>query len=211
MTSEDDATKGVATFRVGHRLATLPTKKKEAERLLKTATSILSGDNVISKDDSLMGILQNAYMDLGNLYLMNDDFINAEKSFVDYMEAVRKEKVERYDPRIIEAKKNRKVIDEIDLWIEVKSKFAAGKKSMIRLLSKSGKTGEAEELYKKLLEDCKISLSDEEYQLSVDTNCIENGQYMRITNGRTYREPILGNEYLLLRRRNIANKALAER
>ena len=179
--------------------------------MLRTSTSILNSDDVLSKDDSLIGILQNAHMDLGNLYLMNDDYINAEKSFVDYMETVRKEKVERYDPKILEAKKNGKVIDEIDLWIEVKAKFAAGKKSMIRLLSKSGRTGEAEELYKKLLEDCKISLSNEEYQLSVDTNCIENGQYMRITKGRTYREPILGNEYLLLRRRNISNRALSER
>jgi len=211
MTSDDDAIKGVATFRVGHRLATLPAKKKEAERLLKTATSILSNDDILSKDDSLIGVLQNAHIDLGNLYLMNDDFVNAEKSFVDYMETVRKEKVEKYDPKILEAKKSGKVIDEIDLWIEVKSKFATGKKSMIKLLSKSGRTGEAEELYRRLLEDCKIALSDEEYQLSVDSNCIENGRYMRITNGRTYSEPILGNEYLLLRRRNISNKALSER
>ena len=211
MTSADDVTKGIATFRVGHRLALLPEKKKEAERLLKTATSILNNDDVLSKDDSLIGVLQNAHMDLGNFYLMNDDFVNAQKSFQDYMKTVKKEKVEKYDPKILEAKKNGKVIDEIDLWIEIKSKFAAGEKSMIKLLSKSGKTEEAEERYKKLLEDCKISLSDEEYQLSVDTNCVENGRYMRITNDRTYCEPILGNEYLLLKRRNITNKALSER
>ena len=211
MTSDDEATKGVATFRMGHRLATLPAKKKEAERLLKTAISILNNDEVLSKDDSLIEILQCAHMDLGNFYLMNDDFVNAEKSFVDYMETVEKEKVERYDPKILEAKKNGKVIDEIDLWMEIKSKFTAGKKAMIKLLSKSGKKEEAEELYKKLLKDCKISLSDEEYQLSVETNCIENGKYMRITKGITYREPILGNEYLLLLRKNISNKALSER
>ena len=65
-----------------------------------------------------------------------------------------------------------------------------------------------EKLYKKLLKDCKIYLVDEEYKLSVDTNCIENGRYMRIKNGKTYSEPILGNEYLLLRRKNISDKAL---
>lgn len=211
MTSEDNVTKGVATFRVGHRVATLPTKKKEAERLLKSAISILNSDDVLVKNDSLIEILENAHMDLGNLYLMNDDFVNAEKSFVDYMEIVKKEKIERYDPKIINAKNNGKIIDEIDLWMEIKSKFTAGKKSMIKLLSKSGKTEEAEQIYKKLLDECKISLSDEEYQLSVDTNCIENGQYMRITNGRTYREPILGNEYLLLRRKKISEKALSDR
>ena len=82
---------------------------------------------------------------------------------------------------------------------------------MIKLLSRSGRTEEAEELYKKLLEDCKISLSDEEYQLSVDTNCIENGRYMRIADDRTFCEPILGNEYLLQKRKKISNKVLSER
>lgn len=211
MTSNDDATKGVATFRMGHRLAPIPEKKKEAERLLKAAISILNNDNVLSKDEALMGVLQNAHMDLGNFYLMNDDFANAEKSFQNYMKAVKKEKIEKYDPKILEAKKNGKVIDEIDLWIKIKSKFAAGKKSMIKLLSRSGRTEEAEELYKKLLEDCKISLSDEEYQLSVDTNCIENGRYMRIADDRTFCEPILGNEYLLQKRKKISNKVLSER
>ena len=210
MTSGDEVTKGIATFRVGHKLATLSTKKKEAERLLKTAISILNKDDILSKDDTLIGTLEDAHLDLGNLYLAKNDFVNAEKSFVDYMETVRKEKIEKYDPKILAAKKNGKVINEIDLWMEVKSKFTTGKKSMIRLLSKSGKTDEAEELYKRLLEDCKISLSDEEYQLSVDSNCIENGRYMRITSGKTYSEPILGNEYLLLRRKNISKKAVEE-
>ena len=210
MTSGDEVTKGIATFRVGHKLATLSTKKKEAERLLKTAISILNKNDIVSKDDTLIGILEDAHLDLGNLYLAKNDFVNAEKSFVDYMETVRKEKIEKYDPKILEAKKNGKVINEIDLWMEVKSKFTTGKKSIIKLLSKSGKTDEAEELYKRLLEDCKISLSDEEYQLSVDTNCIENGRYMRITSEKTYCEPILGNEYLLLRRKNISKKAVEE-
>ena len=77
---------------MGHRLAPIPEKKKEAERLLKAAISILNNDNVLSKDEALMGVLQNAHMDLGNFYLMNDDFANAEKSFSKLHESSKKKK-----------------------------------------------------------------------------------------------------------------------
>ena len=211
MTSDDEIKKGVAVFRMGHRLAVIPENKKEAEILLKKSIAILNREEVLSKDYSLIETVQSAYMNLGNFYIEHSRFNDAEKAFGDYMNIVKKEKIEKYDPKIVQARKAGKIIDEIDLWIEYKAKFTEGKKAFIKLLSRAGKKDEAEELYKKLLEECKISLSEEEYQFSVETNCIENGTHMRITKDITYIEPILGNEYLRLKRKNISDKALLER
>lgn len=211
MTSSDDVTKGISTFRVGHRLASLPNKRKEAEKTLKAAISILQKDETLAKESSTIEYLESGYLDLGNLCLENNDYPNAEKNLANYMETVKREKRELYDPKIMQAQKEGRTIDEIDLWIKVKSKVVSGKKAIIKMLSRAGQTEQAEEYYKQLLQECKIGLNDEEYQLSVNTNCIENGKYMRITENRTYCEPILGSEYLMLKRRNISNKALSER
>ena len=211
MTSSDDVTKGISTFRVGHRLASLPNKRKEAEKTLKAAISILQKDETLAKESSTIEYLESGYLDLANLCLENNDYSNAEKNLANYMETVKREKRELYDPQIMQAQKEGRTIDEIDLWIKVKSKVVSGKKAIIKMLSRAGQTEQAEEYYKQLLQECKIGLNDEEYQLSVNTNCIENGKYMRITENRTYCEPILGSEYLMLKRRNISNKALSER
>ena len=167
MTSDDELVKGLATSRTGHRLATIPGKKKEAERLLKSAITILSKDEVLSSKDDVICNLEDTNLDLGELYVENGEFDKAEKVFLDYMNTVKREKIERYDPKIKKARAQGKVIDEMDCWMEYRAKLTTGRKAMIRLLSKSGDKKGAEELYKKLLEDCKISLTDEEYQLSV--------------------------------------------
>ncbi len=211
MTSDDELVKGLATYKTGHRLSTIPGKEKEAERLLKSAITILRKNEVLSRGEDTISILEDNFIDLGELYVENGEFDKAEKIYEEYMQAVRREKLERYDPKIKEARANGKVIDEIDCWMEYRAKLTKGRKSMIRLLSKSGDKKSAETLYKKLLEDCKISLTPEEYQLSVSSNCIEDGTYMRITPERTYAEPILGNETLLLRKKLMGEKALSER
>jgi hypothetical protein len=208
MTSEDSPTKGVATFRVGHSLATLPAKKKEAERLLKASIDILEKDDALSKDDSLISVLQDAHMDLGNLYLMNNDFVNAEKAFVNYMETVRKEKVEKYDPLILKARNEENKLVEIDYWIKFRNKMTKGKKAMLKMLCQRGSLNEAQEFYKKLLDASKIILTKEEYELSVETNCMENGTYMRISKGKTRRRVISGSEDLLILKENVAEKVV---
>ena len=211
MTSEDELVKGIATYKTGHRLATVPGKKKEAERLLKSAITILGKNEVLSREENVICTLEDSHLDLGELYVENGEFSKAERTFEDYMKTVKREKLERYDPKIKEARAQGKTIDELDCWMEYRAKLTTGRKAMIRLLSKSGDKKSAEALYKKLLEDCKISLTDEEYQLSVSSNCIEDGSYMRITQGKTYIEPILGNETLLLKKKMMGEKALSER
>ena len=211
MTSDDELVKGMATYRTGHRLATIPGKKKESERLLKSAISILSKDEVLSRKDDVICSLEDTILDLGELYVESGEFSKAEKVFLDYMNTVKREKLERYDPKIKEARAKGNTIDEMDCWMEYRAKLTTGRKAMVRLLSKSGDKKSAEELYRKLLEDCKISLTDEEYQLSISSNCVEDGTYMRISQGKTYVEPILGNETLLLRKKMMGEKALSER
>lgn len=210
MTSTDKPTKGEATFRVGHRLAMLPTMKKEAERLLKSSINILNDDSILKTDEKMYDILEDSYMDLGNLYINNGNYNEAEQVFSDYIQVVKKEKVERYDPLILKARNEGNKLVEFDYWIKYRNKMADGRKAMLKLLCRSGKSDEAEEFYKKLLEASKISLSKEEYELSIETNCIENGQYMRISNGKTLRKPITGSEDLLVLKEKVAQQVVAD-
>ncbi len=179
ITSSDNITKGVALSKVGHKLAILPSKKQEAKRCLKQAICILKKEE---RDDRSNKILEDTYINLINLCIEENQFDEASENLEKYYE-------------MMEQLENENKDGTVKFQKQMLRKQLNGFLLEVKLLYRSGEKENALEVYKGILDMCGIKLSEDEYKLSLQMGCIENGSYIKSKHTFCEIRPIKGEEW----------------
>ena len=189
--TNEDIDNAITAFNIGN---TFEEGDPSALKYYKSALKIFENEDIYNNSDENIQYLEETLLKLQAIYIKQKRYQKANEMNQKYMDILSKEKSKKYAPLIIEARKTRNKENETEYLTEYIRKYATGQRGLLKILSRTGKRRSAIELYNKMLKSAGIELKAEEFRYVLNSNCIENGEYIVLENGKYIAKTINGDE-----------------
>lgn len=189
--TNEDIDNAITAFNIGN---TFEEGDPSALKYYKSALKIFENEDIYNNSDENIQYLEETLLKLQAIYIKQKRYQKANEMNQKYMDILSKEKSKKYAPLIIEARKTRNKENETEYLTEYIRKYATGQRGLLKILSRTGKRRSAIELYNKMLKSAGIELKAEEFRYVLNSNCIENGEYIVLENGKYITKTINGDE-----------------
>lgn len=189
--TNEDIDNAITAFNIGN---TFEEGDSSALKYYKSALKIFENEDIYNNSDENIQHLEEILLKLQAIYIKQKRYQKANEMNQKYMDILSKEKSKKYAPLIIEARKTRNKENETEYLTEYIRKYTTGQRGLLKILSRTGKRRSAIELYNKMLKSAGIELKAEEFRYVLNSNCIENGEYIVLENGKYIAKTINGDE-----------------
>ena len=187
----EDLDNAITAFNIGN---TFEEGDSSALKYYKSALKIFENEDIYNNSDENIQYLEETLLKLQAIYIKQKRYQKANEMNQKYMDILSKEKSKKYAPLIIEARKTRNKENETEYLTEYIRKYATGQRGLLKILNRTGKRRSAIELYNKMLKSAGIELKAEEFRYVLNSNCIENGEYIVLEDGKYIIKTIKGDE-----------------